>query len=85
VATKRAVDRRNCRRGRHTALSRRAGLVDSGSVLTGGVSLCIDIMRHLLRRLFGPETADENARMIEYDHARQANREKFPPFLGKAL
>lgn len=64
-------------------LAREASLVDAGSIVTGGgVSLCIDTMLHLLTRLFGPEMADETARMMEYHHAWRANREKFPPVLA---
>jgi len=64
-------------------LAREASLVDAGSIITGGgVSLCIDTVLHLLKRLFGPEMAAETARMLEYHHAWQANREKFPPFLA---
>ena len=63
--------------------AREASLVDAGTVITGGgVSLCIDTMLHLLTRLFGAETADETARIIEYRRAWQANREQFPPVLA---
>lgn len=64
-------------------LAREASLVDAGSIVTGGgVALCIDTVLHLLKRLFGPEMAGETARMIEYHHAWQANRENFPPFIA---
>ena len=67
-----------------SVLVREASFVDAGSVVTGGgVSLCIDTMLHLLVRLFGSEMAEETARLIEYRHAWQANREKFPPFLAE--
>ncbi len=57
-----------------------ASLVDSGTVITGGgVSLCIDATLHLLARLFGPEMADETARILEYQRAWAANRTQFPP------
>jgi transcriptional regulator GlxA family with amidase domain len=57
-----------------------ASLVDEGPVVTGGgVSLCIDAMLHLLKRLFGAEMAAETARILEYDRAWSANLEKFPP------
>jgi transcriptional regulator GlxA family with amidase domain len=63
-----------------------ASLVDAGTVVTGGgVLLCIDTMLHLLRRLFGPETADEVARIIEYRRAWQANWQQFPPVLASEL
>ncbi|MGO8917362.1 MAG: DJ-1/PfpI family protein [Stellaceae bacterium] len=59
-----------------------ASLVDAGSVITGGgVSLCIDTMLHLLKRLFGPEIAAETARIIEYQRAWAANLAQFPPML----
>lgn len=59
---------------------REASLVDEGTVITaGGVSLCIDAMLHLLKRLFGAEVAAETARILEYQRAWQANLEQFPP------
>jgi transcriptional regulator GlxA family with amidase domain len=62
--------------------AREASLVDEGSVITGGgVSLCIDTMLHLLRKLFGFEVAAETARIIEYQRAWTANMQQFPPFL----
>jgi transcriptional regulator GlxA family with amidase domain len=61
---------------------REASLVDDGTVITGGgVSLCIDAMLHLLRRLYGPEVAAETARILEYDRAWAANTAQFPPLL----
>ena len=45
----------------------------------GGVSLCIDAMLHLLKRLFGAEVAAETARILEYDRAWSANLAQFPP------
>lgn len=61
---------------------REASLVDEGSVITGGgVSLCIDTMLHLLKKLFGPETAAETARVIEYQRAWAANLSQFPPHI----
>jgi transcriptional regulator GlxA family with amidase domain len=57
----------------------RAGLVDTGSVVTGGgVSLCIDAMLHLLKTRIGAETANETARIIEYSRAWQANQAALP-------
>lgn len=57
-----------------------ASLVDEGTIVTGGgVSLCIDAMLHLLKRLFGADMAAETARILEYDRAWSANLEKFPP------
>jgi transcriptional regulator GlxA family with amidase domain len=65
----------------HVAV-RDASLVDEGNIITGGgVSLCIDTMLHLLKKLFGPEMAAETARTIEYQRAWAANLAQFPPFL----
>lgn len=59
-----------------------ASLVDDGNIVTGGgVSLCIDTMLHLLKNLFGPETAAEIARTIEYQRAWAANAAQFPPLV----
>jgi transcriptional regulator GlxA family with amidase domain len=59
---------------------REASLVDEDRVITGGgVSLCIDAMLHLLKRLYGGEVADDTARILEYDRAWSANLEQFPP------
>jgi transcriptional regulator GlxA family with amidase domain len=61
---------------------REASLVDEGRVITGGgVSLCIDTMLYLLKKLFGAEMAAETARIIEYQRAWTANMEQFPPLL----
>ena len=61
-------------------LAHEASLVDTGTIVTGGgVSLCIDTMLHLLKKLYGPETAAETARIIEYQRAWAANLEQFPP------
>ena len=61
---------------------REASLVDEGSVITGGgVTLCIDTMLHVLRKLYGLEIASETARIIEYQRAWAANLEQFPPFV----
>ncbi len=62
--------------------ARNASLVDEGSIITGGgVSLCIDTMLHLLKTVFGPETATEIARTIEYQRAWAANLAQFPPLV----
>ena len=62
--------------------AREASLVDEGRIVTGGgVSLCIDTMLHVLAKLYGPEMAAETARIIEYQRARAANLEQFPPIL----
>lgn len=54
-------------------------VVDEDRVITGGgVSLCIDTMLHLLKRVFGAEMAAETARIIEYQRAWAANLEQFP-------
>jgi transcriptional regulator GlxA family with amidase domain len=57
--------------------------VDEGSIITGGgVSLCIDTMLHLLKKLFGAEVAAETARIIEYQRAWQANMDQFLPLIN---
>ncbi len=62
---------------------REALLVDTGAVVTGGgVSLCIDTTLHLLAKMLGPHVADETARIMEYQRARQANRDGFAPVLA---
>jgi transcriptional regulator GlxA family with amidase domain len=62
-----------------------ASVVDAGTIITGGgVSLCIDTMLHLLEKLYGPETAAETARIIEYQRAWAANRQQFPAIVVKS-
>jgi transcriptional regulator GlxA family with amidase domain len=58
-------------------------LVDraDGTVTGGGVTLCIDTTLHLIASMIGSEVADETARILEYQHARRANREAFAPVL----
>ena len=54
---------------------REAPIVDTGSVVTGGgVSLCIDTTLYLIAKMVGEDVADETARILEYDRARDANR-----------
>jgi transcriptional regulator GlxA family with amidase domain len=54
--------------------AREAPIVDSGGVVTGGgVSLCIDTSLHILETLLGAQVANETARILEYQRARQAN------------
>jgi transcriptional regulator GlxA family with amidase domain len=54
--------------------AREAPIVDSGGVVTGGgVSLCIDTTLHILETLLGARVANETARILEYQRARQAN------------
>ena len=61
---------------------RAAMLVDRGGLVTGGgVSLCIDTTLHLLADLLGQHTADETARIMEYQRAWRANRDAFAPVL----
>ena len=61
---------------------RAAMLVDRGGLVTGGgVSLCIDTTLHLLADLLGQHTADETARIMEYERAWRANRKAFAPVL----
>jgi len=50
-----------------------AQLVDDGVVTGGGVALAIDTTLYLLGRLYGPDAAQEVARVIEYDRAYAAN------------
>jgi len=58
--------------------AREALLVDSGSVVTGGgVSLCIDTMLYLLEKMLGARVAEETARILEYQTAREANKAAF--------
>jgi transcriptional regulator GlxA family with amidase domain len=68
-------------RDRHPSIDvREASLVDAGRIITGGgVSLCIDAMLHLLKRLYGAEVANETARILEYQRAWAANLDQFPP------
>ena len=55
-----------------------ARLVDCGRVVTGGgVTLCIDVVLHLLERLFDARVAAETARILEYTTAWHANRQAF--------
>ena len=54
--------------------AREAPIVDSDGVVTGGgVSLCIDTTLHILATLLGAPVANETARILEYQRARQAN------------
>jgi transcriptional regulator GlxA family with amidase domain len=53
-------------------------LVDPGTVVTGGgVSLCIDTTLHLLEKMLGAHVAEETARILEYQTARDANKAAF--------
>lgn len=53
---------------------REAPIVDTGAVVTGGgVSLCIDTTLHILETLLGAQVANETARILEYQRARDAN------------
>lgn len=59
-------------------------LVDCGRVITGGgVSLAIDLSLHLISKLFGDTAAQETARIIEYDAAWQANKQRLAVIDGK--
>jgi transcriptional regulator GlxA family with amidase domain len=52
-----------------------APIVDTGTVVTGGgVSLCIDTTLHILAGMLGEHVASETARILEYQRAREANR-----------
>jgi transcriptional regulator GlxA family with amidase domain len=52
-----------------------APIVDTGTVVTGGgVSLCIDTTLYILADMLGEHVASETARILEYQRAREANR-----------
>jgi transcriptional regulator GlxA family with amidase domain len=54
---------------------REAPIVDTGVVVTGGgVSLCVDTTLHILGEMLGEQVANETARILEYQRARDANR-----------
>lgn len=54
---------------------RETPIVDAGAVVTGGgVSLCIDTTLHILEDMLGETVAGETARILEYQRAREANR-----------
>jgi len=59
-----------------TAVVHGGVVVEAGDILTsGGVTLGIDAVFHLLARNHGLELADDVARVMEYSRALQANRE----------
>lgn len=60
---------------RHPAVETvEARLVDDGNIVTGGgVTFTIDTMLHMLARFFGPVTAAETARIMDYEVAWKAN------------
>lgn len=62
-------------KNRHPGIkTRRALIVDEGQIVTGsGVTLCIDTILYVIEREFGANKADEVARIMEYQAARQAN------------
>lgn len=61
-----------------------ARLVDCGQVVTGGgVTLCIDVVLHLLERFFGAQAASETARILEYTNAWNANRQALPAVIER--
>ena len=51
-------------------------------VTGGGVTLCIDVVLHLLERLFDARVAAETARILEYTTAWHANRQAFRAVVG---
>ena len=54
-------------------------VVDEGDLVTGGgVTLGIDTTLYLLQRFLGDNVAQETARIMEYQAAWQANRERLP-------
>lgn len=60
-------------------------LVDNKTVITGGgVTLCIDTALHLIASRYGEEAADEIARIMEYEAARQANAARMPLVISGA-
>ena len=69
-------------RARHPAVRvLDALIVDQGRLVTGGgVTLCIDLVLHLIERRRGAAAADEVARILEYTAARDANRARRPTF-----
>jgi transcriptional regulator GlxA family with amidase domain len=66
-------------RDAHPAIrTERALVVDEGAIVTGGgVTLCIDLVLHLIERRHGSAIADEVARILEYGASRAANRARF--------
>lgn len=61
---------------RATTAVRGGVVVEAGDILTsGGVTLGIDAVFHLLARNHGLELADDVARVMEYSRALKANRE----------
>jgi transcriptional regulator GlxA family with amidase domain len=58
----------------HPVRTVQAQVVDSGVVTGGGVSLAIDATLYLLGRIYGPDAAEDVARVLEYDRAYAANR-----------
>ena len=54
---------------------REAPIIDADAVVTGGgVSLCIDTTLHILGKMLGEQVANDTARILEYQRARDANR-----------
>ena len=71
----------NLLRDRHPAVKVEpaAGLVDCGTIVTGGgVTLGIDATLHLVAKLLGQRVADETARIMEYSRAWRVNKEAMP-------
>lgn len=61
-------------------------VVQSGRVVTsGGVSLGIDGMLHVIAQLHGADVANETARILEYQRAWAANRSALPPVLSEHM
>jgi len=87
LSGKTATTRRNAVGGEKDApidlLNKDGGLIatpsativdDGGMVTSGGVSLAIDGTLYILGRIYGDETRDQIASIIEYDRAYAANR-----------
>ncbi|UCH49577.1 MAG: DJ-1/PfpI family protein [Betaproteobacteria bacterium] len=63
--------------------TRHALIVDEGKIVTGGgVTLCIDTILYIIEREIGAREADEVARIMEYQAARQANAARLAKIVG---
>ena len=66
--------------------TRHALIVDEGNIVTGGgVTLGIDTILYLIEREFGAREADEVARIMEYQAARQANADRLETIVEKSV
>ena len=63
--------------------TRHALIVDEGQIVTGGgVTLGIDTILYIIEREFGAHEANEVARIMEYQAARQANTARLATIVG---